>query len=176
LLLVDDDPALAAVVAVLARKAGCQLACAADTATATPLLGGVDLVLLDVNLPAVSGPRWLASLTCRPPVALFVQSGLADDIAAGWDAGADFLFAKELVTDPPAWRRRLEEILTHADGHAGGSPSTMTPFMSDSDCLRVMNGLAPSVAEAVRRRAGRLVEALIRLLGSSALSERIRGV
>jgi len=34
------------------------------------------------------------------------------------DAGADWHFAKELVTDPVAWTARLAEILSLADGRA----------------------------------------------------------
>ncbi len=124
LLLVDDDPSLAAIVRVLARRAGHDLVCAADSVQATPHLPSADLLLLDVNLPGVSGPDWLASLTERPPAALFVQSGLEDDIARGWDAGAEYLLAKELVTDAAAFQARLAEILAHADGRRGGASVT----------------------------------------------------
>lgn len=113
LLLVDDDPSLAAIVRILARRSGHEVAWASDAEAASAELSRQlpDLVLLDVNLPGTSGPEWLRSLGERPPVALFVQSGLIDDIARGMAAGAEFHFAKELVTDPAGWTRRLAELL-----------------------------------------------------------------
>ncbi|MBY0231514.1 MAG: response regulator [Gemmataceae bacterium] len=122
LLLVDDDPSLAAIVRILARRAGHELAWAADARSATAELARQrpDLVLLDINLPGQSGPEWLRGLGAdRPPVALFVQSALADDIARGREAGAEAHFAKELVTDAAAWTRRLDELLS-----AAGRPAT----------------------------------------------------
>jgi len=64
LLLVDDDPSLAAIVRVLARRAGHSVAWAADAASATAELRRErpDLVLLDINLPGVSGPQWLRGI------------------------------------------------------------------------------------------------------------------
>src|SRR5262249_41503818 len=110
LLLIDDNNSMALITRVLARRSGHELAHAPDAPSATALLPGTDLVLLDVNLPGMCGPAWLATLDVRPPVALFVQSGLWEDIERGWQAGADYLFAKELVTDPAAWEARLAEI------------------------------------------------------------------
>ena len=121
LLVVDDDPSLAAIVSVLARRAGHAFAWAADAAAADEEAARQRpcLVLLDVNLPGTSGIEWLRSLRQRDralPVALFAQSALAYDVARGMEAGADFHFAKELVADPARWARRLAEILALADG------------------------------------------------------------
>ena len=122
LLLVDDDPSLAAIVRVLARRAGHTVAWAADATAATAELRREhpDLVLLDINLPGVCGPQWLREVRAEGgaelPVAVFVQSALADDIARGRAAGANWHFAKELVTDPAAWTARLTEIPSQADG------------------------------------------------------------
>ncbi|MGL4554220.1 MAG: response regulator [Gemmataceae bacterium] len=117
-LLVDDDPQMAVIVRVLLRRAGHQLTVAADGAAASRAVAEArpDLILLDVNLPGESGLDWLRRQADRPPVALFIQSGLAADVAAGWDAGAEYVLAKELVSDPSGWRRRVDEIITHRDG------------------------------------------------------------
>jgi CheY-like chemotaxis protein len=68
-----------------------------------------------VNLPGVSGPEWLRRLRAAPafaglPVALYTHWGLASDVAAGLDAGADFVFDKDLAARPADWQRRLMEI------------------------------------------------------------------
>lgn len=124
-LLVDDDPQMAALVRILLRRAGHRLTTAPDAATASRRLteDRPDLVLLDVNLPVTSGLDLLRTLPPdRPPVALFAQSGLADDIASGWDAGADYHLAKELVARPETWQDRLDEILSHLDGRPASEP------------------------------------------------------
>ncbi len=84
-LLVDDDPQMAVIVRVLLRRAGHQLVVALDAAAASRQLAEArpELILLDVNLPGTGGLEWLRQQTSRPPVALFVQSNLAVDIAAG---------------------------------------------------------------------------------------------
>ena len=134
LLLVDDEPSLAVIVRVLARRAGHSLAWAPDAPAATAELARQrpDLVLLDINLPGQSGADWLRGVRREDralPVALFVQSALSDDVARGMAAGADFHLAKELVADPAAWTRRLDEILALVDGRTppGSLGSSMAP-------------------------------------------------
>jgi DNA-binding response OmpR family regulator len=114
---------------VLLRRAGHQLAVAADAAAATRLMAEArpGLILLDVNLPGESGLDWLRRQTGRPAVALFVQSGLSSDVAAGWDAGVEYVVAKELVARPSDWQARVDEIITHRDGRGGFGSLTSTP-------------------------------------------------
>ena len=126
LLLVDDDPEISAIVGVLARKAGQSLLRCRDVASAWEALRQAepDLILLDVNLPGESGLTLLARLRAADGylaelrVALFCQSGLGRDVAAGWASGADYLVPKDLVCDPAGWSRRVGEILGHAGGQA----------------------------------------------------------
>ena len=44
------------------------------------------------------------------PVALYTHWGLTTDVAAGLNAGADFVFDKDLAAKPVGWQRRLTEI------------------------------------------------------------------
>ena len=118
LLLVDDAPDLAAVVAALGRRCGCDVTWRPDAASAWEHLGAArpDLVLLDVGLPGENGLELCRRLRAEPglaelKVALFSHWGLPGDVAAGLDAGADFLFSKDLVCRPDEWRRRLSEAL-----------------------------------------------------------------
>jgi CheY-like chemotaxis protein len=118
LLLVDDAPEMHLIVRGLARRAGCDMASRGDVPGAREFLRETrpTLVLLDVRLPGASGVelcRWLQTDPERStiPVALFTNWGFPTDVAAGIEAGADFVFAKDLVCDPAAWTERLSEIL-----------------------------------------------------------------
>jgi len=64
---------------------------------------GADLVVLDINLPGLSGLDILRSLRARGsgvPVILLTARGLTDERIAGLDAGADDYLTKPLGT---AW-------------------------------------------------------------------------
>jgi CheY-like chemotaxis protein len=132
LLLVDDDPDLAFIVKALARRAGHSTVCCPDVPSAWQQLRRArpDLLLLDINLPGVSGLHLCRRLRQVPalaetPVALFTQLALVEDIAAGLEAGADFLLAKDLVCRPSQWQQRLAEILERRGRLCGrrGGPS-----------------------------------------------------
>jgi len=125
LLLVDDDPQMGDIVRILARRAGIPVSCqpSVEAAWTAVQKERPALVLLDVNLPGKSGLELLQRRRSTPDVerfatALFCQSMLTGDIAAGWRAGADYLVAKELVTQPAAWAQRIGEILEHVHGQA----------------------------------------------------------
>jgi CheY-like chemotaxis protein len=117
LLLVDDSKEMGLIVASLGKRAGCEVVACFDAETAWECLSrrSPDLVLLDVNLPGASGPDWLRRVRAAPdfaalPVALYTHWGLPTDVAAGLDAGADFVFDKDLAARPAAWIQRLAEI------------------------------------------------------------------
>jgi CheY-like chemotaxis protein len=127
LLLVDDSPDLAIIVRLCCKPMGLSVTAVPDVPSAEAWLGsqregpGPDLILLDVNLPGESGVELCRRLKAAPDfkrlrVALFVGASLVDDIASGWAAGADFLVAKDLVSEADGWRIRLEEILSGGDG------------------------------------------------------------
>ena len=109
LLLVDDEPDLALIVALLGKRAGHRVACCADVPSAWERLcqGLPDLVLLDVNLPGESGLELCRRARNAGPekpglaevrMALFVQLALIGDVAAGLEAGADLPISKDLVS------------------------------------------------------------------------------
>ena len=134
LLLVDDAPDLGAVVRSLGRRCGCEVACRPDAASAWEYLQTArpDLVLLDVGLPGESGLELCRRLRATPALAdlrlaLFSHWGLPADVAAGLDAGADFLFSKDLVCQPDEWRRRLFEALAWHRGRRTASSPWPTP-------------------------------------------------
>jgi DNA-binding response OmpR family regulator len=125
LLLVDDDPQMAVLIGVLARRAGLTVTCRpdVDSAWSAVQVERPELVLLDINLPIKSGLEFLrlrrqTPLPYRVPVALFCQLTMSYDVAAGWREGADYLITKELVTRASDWKDRVTAILDHAHSQA----------------------------------------------------------
>jgi CheY-like chemotaxis protein len=123
LLLVDDAPEIALIVQRLARRAGQELTTCPDVASAWEYLadGRPDLVILDLNLPGTSGLELCRRIRGSPdlaqlPVALFSQGDRPEDLAAGLEAGVDFVLSKELLCQPEQWQARLEEVLAPVCG------------------------------------------------------------
>jgi CheY-like chemotaxis protein len=67
-LVVEDSPNIAVLEAELIVAAGCRAIVAADGVEALAILeaASVDLILLDLNLPRVSGPELVQRLTAHP--------------------------------------------------------------------------------------------------------------
>ena len=188
LLLVDDSSDMGLIVASLGRRAGWEVTTRPDAETAWDALGErrPDLVLLDVNLPGANGLDWLRRVRRTPafadlPVALYTHWGLPADVAAGLEAGVDFVFDKDLATRPPDWQRRLEEI-RHAGQNAqplgpwpeGGS----RPTMMDDGPRVTPKRWAAAVRQALRqpalrRAAGEVLAALLRRGLTQAFTPRI---
>jgi CheY-like chemotaxis protein len=122
-LLVDDVPELGVLVASLNKRAGYTTACRPDVPSAWDYLreDRPDLILLDVHLPGPDGLELCRSVRATAhladvPIALFSHWGLPADIAAGLEAGVDFLVSKDLVSRPAEWRCRMGEILPPEHG------------------------------------------------------------
>ncbi|MEO5732107.1 MAG: phosphate regulon transcriptional regulator PhoB [Rubrivivax sp.] len=104
-LVVEDEPAIAELIAINLRHAGFEVRLAADADTAQQEIDRVlpDLVLLDWMLPGQSGValarRWRADARTRglPLIMLTARADEADKIA-GLDAGADDYLTKPFST------------------------------------------------------------------------------
>jgi CheY-like chemotaxis protein len=176
-LLVDDSPEMGILVTSLGIRAGYETACRADVPSAWDYLKEErpDLILLDVHLPGVEGLELCRRMRATPhladlPIALFSQWSLSPDIAAGLDAGVDFLVSKDLVGRPAEWRSRLDEILPAEHGqrrnHSLGwrleanPPPVPSPWVAtlnhalDQPCWRKIDG---EVLRRVLQRALRHV-------------------
>jgi twitching motility two-component system response regulator PilH len=128
LLLVEDAEDVALIVQRLGRRSGYEVAVCADVAAAWQRLQGErpDLLLLDLNLPGPRGEELCRRVRAAPalsglPVALFATWDRPDDIAAGLEAGADYVVSKDLLCDPDAWAARLRD-LPPAPGRPGPPP------------------------------------------------------
>jgi two-component system, OmpR family, copper resistance phosphate regulon response regulator CusR len=109
-LLVEDDPELAAVVGSGLAEEGFQLAQAAtyEAAQSRAVLGAYDVIVLDVMLPGGSGfdlCRALRSRGIGTPVLMLTARDAVDDRVRGLDSGAD-----DYLTKPFAFRELVARI------------------------------------------------------------------
>jgi DNA-binding response OmpR family regulator len=122
-LLVEDSPELGVIVRTLGRRAGWEVVCRTDVPSGWAYLEKAvpSLLLLDIHLPGLDGLHLCRRARATPrlvslPVALFTHWGLPGDIAAGLEAGADFLVCKDLAGRPCDLQARLAEILALSHG------------------------------------------------------------
>src|SRR5256885_15633991 len=108
-LIVEDEPAIAELIAVNLRHNGFQPVWAEDGVTAQRELDAVlpDVILLDWMLPGASGlslaRKWRAdSRTKAVPILMLTARGDEPDKVAGLDAGAD-----DYITKPDRKSTRL---------------------------------------------------------------------
>jgi two-component system response regulator len=147
LLLVDDSPEFAFLVTRLGERAGCAVISCPDPQSALEQIRveRPDLILLDRNLGGQDGldlVRHLASVEDRPPVALFCHAGLSVDQAEALQAGVDFFFLKDLVSNSADWEQRLGEILARVAGRHSGAPLESSLH---GECPRAPSNLSPPV-------------------------------
>jgi CheY-like chemotaxis protein len=182
---VDDAPEVSEVVRHLGRRAGHELVCRPDVPAAWEYLRsaggrgdephgspeGPDLVLLDVNLPGASGLELFRLMRSeggalgRVPAALFVQWTLPAVIAEGLAAGIDLLVAKDLLSQPDAWKGRIEEVLELAAQpwkDEGGrmkdeqeeSADSSSSFILPPSSLTVLGAVQQALRHPALRRLG----------------------
>ncbi len=125
-LIVEDEPAIAELIAVNLRHNGFAPTWAMDSASAQRELHAVlpDVILLDWMLPGESGltlaRRWRADeRTKTVPIIMLTARGDEADRVAGLDAGADDYIAKPFSTKELLARIRAV-LRRRAPQHAGG--------------------------------------------------------
>jgi two-component system, OmpR family, phosphate regulon response regulator PhoB len=106
ILIVEDEPAIAELVAINLRHVGYEVAIAADADQAQREIGAAlpDLVVLDWMLPGQSGlalaRRWRADARTRDlPIIMLTARDQEPDKIAGLDAGADDYLTKPFSTN-----------------------------------------------------------------------------
>jgi two-component system OmpR family response regulator len=112
-LVVDDDPAITAMLAEYLSEHGYEVAKAASGATMRAALERTvpDVVLLDVGLPGEDGLTLARYLRERYTLGIIMVTGAGDvvDRVAGLEVGADDYIAKPF--DPRELRARLKSVL-----------------------------------------------------------------
>ena len=144
-LIVEDEPAIAELIAVNLRHNGFRPVWAMDSATAQCELDAVlpDVILLDWMLPGESGlslaKRWRASpRTKAVPIIMLTARGDEIDRVAGLDAGADDYIAKPFSTKELL--ARVRAVLRRRAPEQVGGLVTISGLSLDASTYRVTYG------------------------------------
>jgi DNA-binding response OmpR family regulator len=124
ILLVDDALDMGVILRRYARQAGYAVVYEPDAEAAWAFLQQArrpDLAILDLNLPGASGTDLCQKIRGTPAyaqlrIALFSHFQRGQDVAAGLEAGADFILSKDLLCKPDEWQQRIGEILRPPSG------------------------------------------------------------
>lgn len=141
-LIVEDEPAIAELIAVNLRHNGFRPTWAMDSTSAQRELDAVlpDVILLDWMLPGESGlalaKRWRADARTKAvPIIMLTARGDEADRVAGLDAGADDYIAKPFSTKELL--ARIRAVLRRRSPEQVGGPVTIGPLSLDSSTHRV---------------------------------------
>src|SRR5581483_549541 len=125
LLVVDDAPEMGLIVERLGRRSGLQVSSCPSVPAAWDFLSHTrpDLLVIDVNLPGENGLVLCRRVRSAPhlarlPIALFSLWDRPGDIAAGLQAGSDFVLSKALLCQPERRQQRVSELLTHSQPYS----------------------------------------------------------
>lgn len=150
ILVVDDDEAVRALIAACMDKAGYRVEQAEDAAGLWAWLanGGIDLVLLDVNLPDGDGLGLTRQLRAQSdvPVILVTERGAPDDRALGIEIGADDYLPKPVY--PRELLARVKSVLERRAGGRGGGAATRLRFAGWT-----LDGASRAVLDSLGRAA-----------------------
>jgi two-component system OmpR family response regulator len=158
--MVEDNIAVAKGVAYRLRDEGHAVDLLHDGAEAIEFLRdeAADLIILDINLPGLSGMDVLAALRARcdhrPVLMLTAQSDTRDRIL-GLDAGADDYLVKPFEMDELSARIRA---LGRRNAMADRTEKTIGPLRFDANARMI---LGPDGALSVPRREVSLFETLL---------------
>ncbi len=141
-LIVEDEPAIAELIAVNLRHSGFQPTWAMDSVTAQCELDAVlpDVILLDWMLPGESGlslaKKWRANpRTKAVPIILLTARGDESDRVAGLDAGADDYISKPFSTKEML--ARIRAVLRRRAPEQDGGVVSIGALVLDASTYRV---------------------------------------
>ncbi len=147
-LVVEDEPAIAELIAVNLRHNGFRTTWALDSASAQREIDASvpDLILLDWMLPGESGltlaKRWRAHPRTKDvPLIMLTARGDESDRVAGLDAGADDYVAKPFSTKELL--ARVRAVLRRRTPEPVGEAVTVGTLMLDPTTHRVSHAGAP---------------------------------
>jgi two-component system phosphate regulon response regulator PhoB len=142
ILIVEDEPAIAELIAVNLRHNGFQPVCAMDAESALREVDEVlpDVILLDWMLPGESGlslaKRWRSSARSKAvPILMITARGDEPDRVAGLDAGADDYIVKPF--SPRELLARIRAVLRRRAPEQGGGVVSIGELSLDADTHRV---------------------------------------
>jgi two-component system phosphate regulon response regulator PhoB len=111
-------PEIALIVQLLGRRCGHVVVHRPQAEAAWEYLqhSRPDLILLDINLPGMSGLelcRQIRGVSHLAPIPIAILSSgmMTEETDKARQAGADHILCKDLLAQPEAWQCRLQEIL-----------------------------------------------------------------
>jgi DNA-binding response OmpR family regulator len=133
ILIVEDEPSIAEVVALYLKRAGFQTLQASDGLAAQALLEQQtpDLSIIDIMLPELDGlalTRWLRDRSNMPIILLTARRAESDRIA-GLELGADDYVVKPF--SPQELVSRVRAVLRRTSREQNDSPSTQKLIFGD---------------------------------------------
>ena len=147
-LVVEDEPAIAELIAVNLRHNGFNALLAEDGAAAQRALDAAlpDVILLDWMLPGQSGlqlaRQWRANARTRDvPILMLTARGDEPDKVAGLDAGADDYVTKPFSTQELL--ARIRAVLRRRAPEHGGAPVAVGDLVLDPATHRVSQAGPP---------------------------------
>ena len=157
ILVVEDETAIAELIAINLRHAGFQVAVAADADTAQSAVDRIlpDLVLLDWMLPGQSGVqlarRWRADARTRDlPLIMLTARAEESDKITGLDAGADDYLTKPFSTKELL--ARIRAVLRRKAPEALDTAVEVSGLRLDPATRRVTRRVADEFDSDRRRR------------------------
>ncbi len=142
ILIVEDEPAIAELIAVNLRHNGFQPMWAEDGVSAQREIDSAlpDAILLDWMLPGQTGlalaRKWRADARIKPvPILMLTARGDEPDKVAGLDAGADDYITKPFSTQELL--ARIRAVLRRRAPEPGGEVASLGPLSLDAATHRV---------------------------------------
>ena len=143
ILVAEDDPALRELYATVFRRAGYEVAVAADGDQALDLAGeDVDLIVSDVRMPGCSGLALTAQLReagVNTPLILITALGTSRDKELGFRAGSDDYMVKPVELEELLWRA---EALLRRSGRLTRSVTVGSTRLDCGDLCVIRDGRA----------------------------------
>ncbi|MCE3264438.1 MAG: response regulator [Pseudoduganella sp.] len=139
ILVVEDDPKIAALVADYLNDAGYATTCSADGAQALALARGqpgFGLFVLDVMLPGMDGIALCRALRAFSDAPIILLTARVEEIdrLLGLDSGAD-----DYVCKPFSPRELVARVRAHLR-RGGPSPAPAAPLAVDRAQMRILHG------------------------------------
>ncbi len=138
-LVVEDDPKIAAVLSDYLAAAGCRCTCIGDGRSAVTAMraGDVDLMLLDLMLPELDGIEVCREVRRFSQVPIIMVTARIDEIdrLLGLETGAD-----DYVCKPFSPREVVARVRAHLRRFLGTQPAGGPAFVVERASMRIVHG------------------------------------
>ena len=152
ILVVEDEPAIAELLAINLRHAGHEVAVVHDATAAQDSVNGQlpDLVVLDWMLPGRSGlalaKAWRSDPRTRPlPIIMLTARSQEDDLLVGLESGADDYMTKPF--SPKELLARIRALLRRKSPQALDDAVEVAPLKLDPATRRVTASVAGALCD-----------------------------